>query len=103
MVVLIDMANEISHLQMELVRLINQDYDLDDILNRYIDYRHTGDIDVRDYRFRSGSIVNEDAEIFYYYTKQLYRQMDKILCNIRKPIKNIRLSTNRQSILVETF
>lgn len=103
MVVLFDMANEITLFQMELVRLVNQDYDLDNILNRYLDYVRDGDVDLRGYRFKSGELINEDAEILYLYTKQLYRQMDKILCNIRRPIKNIRLTTNRQSILVETF
>lgn len=96
-----DVADQVHHLQMELVRMSNQDYDLDEIIFQYLEYRKNGDVDIRNYRMRSSILDNEDAEVLYLYTKRFYQEIDAILYGIREPIKNIRLSINRQSVIVE--
>lgn len=97
----IDVVDQIHALQMDLIRMSNQDYDLDEIIYQYLEYRKTGDVDIRNYRMLSSALDNEDAEVLYIYTKRLYRELDELLIGIRQPIRNIRLSTNRQTVLVE--
>lgn len=96
-----DAAEQVHCLQMDLIRMSNQDYDLDEIIYQYLEYRKSGDVDVRNYRMRSSFLDNEDAEVLYLYTKRFYQEIDAILHGIREPIKNIRLSINRQSVIVE--
>lgn len=97
-----DALELVTILQRELIRMSNQDYDLDELIYQYLNYRARGDLDIRNYRLRSGVLDNEDAEILYFYTLQFYREIDQLISCIEEPILNLCLSKDCTTLIVFT-
>ena len=102
MIWVFDIGDDIDMLQRDLIRMSNQDYDLDEIIYQYLEYRTSRDFKVMRPVFSHNACDQEDAEILYLYTMRLYREIDYKLRNLRMPITGIRLTTDRKSLLVET-